>query len=390
MYGAGQHAHFLNDDSMSMNSFNSSINFVKLQNSINFRQTISNSSESTNYFKSRLHNITQTQNHNYPGKEAEMNNIGNNDSTLILDEIHQPMAGVSQLGAPYQVSQMPKTVQEVSMEDEEQSERCGQEARSSVASLISMIQPDGQAPALDAQAKDQGVLGQELKSIDKRKANQSINESVSYDGDNDDSVIERSTEINIKSKTKLEDLKNRAQKLKNQKKQKKNAFISQQKMSTSIEMDSINKGDQLPIVKADLDKTQLKANATSDQLNTFFDHERNTEHMINNIKDAVSDEEDEQALLHGANSSSAGSGAITGSVQMNISNQSPPVDTSEISIIQNKSDSQTLISNSFTQNVSANASGISLKVLAAGSSSQEQENLLLQNRQDNENDRQVE
>lgn len=59
MYGgAGPHGHFLNDDSMSMNSFNSSINFVKLQNSINFRQTISNSSESTNYFKSRLHNIT--------------------------------------------------------------------------------------------------------------------------------------------------------------------------------------------------------------------------------------------------------------------------------------------------------------------------------------------
>lgn len=44
---------------MSMNSFNSSINFVKLQNSINFRQTMSTNSESTNYFKSRLHNVTQ-------------------------------------------------------------------------------------------------------------------------------------------------------------------------------------------------------------------------------------------------------------------------------------------------------------------------------------------
>lgn len=227
MYGAGQPAHYLNDDSMSMNSFNSSINFVKLQNSINFRHTISNSSESTNYFKSRLHNITQMQNHpNYQGKEAEMNNIGNNnDSTLILDDMHQPMAGVSQLGAPYQVSQMPKTVQEVSMEDEEQSERCGQEARSSVASLISMIQPDGHVMAAETHPKDQGAHGQELKPIEKRKHNQSINESVSYDGD-DDSVI-RSAEINIKSKTKLEDLKNRAQKLKNQKKQKKNAFINQ-------------------------------------------------------------------------------------------------------------------------------------------------------------------
>lgn len=180
--------------------------------------------------------------------------------------------------------------------------------------------------------------------------------------------------MNLKSKTKLEDLKNRAQKLKNQKKQKKNAFISQQKMSTSIEMDTITKGDQLPSVKTDLDRTQLKANATSDQLNTFFDHERNTEHMINNnIKDAASDEEDEQALLHGANSSSAGSGAITGSVQMNISNHSPPVDTSQMSISQNKSDSQNLISNSFSQNMSANASGISLKEIGshAGASSQE-------------------
>lgn len=144
-------------------------------------------------------------------------------------------------------------------------------------------------------------------------------------------------------------------------------------------MDTINKGDQLPSVKADLDKTQLKANATSDRLNTFFDHERNTEHMINNnIKDAASDEEDEQALLHGANSSSAGSGAITGSVQMNLSNQSPPVDTSQISITQTKSDSQNLISNSFSQNMSANASGISLKEMShhAGTS-QEQDNLLI-------------
>lgn len=373
-----------------MNSFNSSINFVKLQNSINFRQTISNSSESTNYFKSRLHNITQMQSHNYQGKDAtEMNNIANNnDSTLILDDLHQPMAGVSQLGAPYQVSQMPKTVQEVSVEDEEQSERCGQEARSSVASLISMIQPDGQIAALEAQVKEQGTHGQELKSIDKRKNNQSINESISYDGDNDDSVIEQSAEMNLKNKTKLEDLKNRAQKLKNQKKQKKTAFTNQQKMSTSIEMDSINKGEQLPSVKADLDKTQLKANATSDQLNTFFDHERNTEHLINNnIKDAASDEEDEQALLHGANSSSAGSGAITGSVQMNISNQSPPVDTSQLSINNqhNKSDSQNLISNSFTQNINSSASAISLKeVNAAGASSQWQDALLLdqQNKED--------
>lgn len=285
------------------------------------------------------------------------------------------MAGVSQLGAPYQVSQMPKTVQEVSMEDEEQSERCGQEARSSVASLISMIQPDGQIAASEAQVKEQGAHGQELKSIEKRKNNQSINESVSYDGDNDDSVIEQSAEINLKNKTKLEDLKNRAQKLKNQKKQKKNAFVSQQKMSTSIEMDSINKDDQLPNVKADLDKTQLKAHATSDQLNTFFDHERNTEHLINNIKDAASDEEDEQALLHGANSSSNGSGAVTGSVQMNISNQSPPVDTSQMSI-NNKSSSQNLISNSFTQNINASASGISLKDMNAGSSQEQEENLL--------------
>lgn len=66
--GAGPHG--LYDDSMSMNSFNSSINFVKLQNSINFRQTISNNSESTNYFKSRLHNVTQMQGQRYPRREV--------------------------------------------------------------------------------------------------------------------------------------------------------------------------------------------------------------------------------------------------------------------------------------------------------------------------------
>ena len=46
------------------------------------------------------------------------------------------------------------------------------------------------------------------------------------------------------TKSKLEDLKSRAQKLKNQKKQKKSAFFAPgqaTKMSNSIEMDSMNK-----------------------------------------------------------------------------------------------------------------------------------------------------
>ena len=83
----------LYDDSMSMNSFNSSINFVKLQNSINFRQTMTTNSESTNYFKSRLHNVTQMQGQRYPRREVAAELINRqetpaNDSTLILDDIH--------------------------------------------------------------------------------------------------------------------------------------------------------------------------------------------------------------------------------------------------------------------------------------------------------------
>lgn len=38
------------------------------------------------------------------------------------------------------------------MEDEEQSDRCGQEARSSVASLLSMILPEPQAASVTAEA----------------------------------------------------------------------------------------------------------------------------------------------------------------------------------------------------------------------------------------------
>mgnify|MGYP000382076847 CR=1 FL=1 len=86
---------------------------------------MSTNSESTNYFKSRLHNVTQMQGQRYPRREvaAELINrqeTPGNDSTLILDDIHQQhVAGVSQLGAPFPGSQMPKPVQEVSMEYEE-------------------------------------------------------------------------------------------------------------------------------------------------------------------------------------------------------------------------------------------------------------------------------
>lgn len=78
------------------------------------------------------------------------------------------MAGVSQLGTPYQTSQLPKTVQEVSMEDEELSERCGQEARSSVASLISMIQPEGQGQDENkAKLEDLKNRAQKVKNLKK-------------------------------------------------------------------------------------------------------------------------------------------------------------------------------------------------------------------------------
>lgn len=115
---------------------------------------------------------------------------------------------------------MPKPVQEVSMEDEEQSDRCGQEARSSVASLLSMILPESQAlPAsAEAQAAKEHGQAQEMHPIERRGGNKS-NDSVSYEGDNDDSIIYNSPDVARQmTKTKLEDLKTRAQKLKNQKK----------------------------------------------------------------------------------------------------------------------------------------------------------------------------
>ena len=122
----------------------------------------------------------------------------------------------------------------------------------------------------------------------------------------------------------------------------------------------------------------MKPNVKSDSLNTFFDQEGNTAHSIKNIKDTASDEDDEQGLLH-ANSSSNGSGATPNSSQMNLSNQSPPIDTSHMS---NQSKSDNLISNSFTQNINASASAISLKEVNGGGSSQELETLQDQNKND--------
>lgn len=99
-----------------------------------------------------------------------------------------------------------------------------------------------------------------MHPIEKRRGNQS-NDSVSYEGDNDDSIIYNSPDVSRQmTKTKLEDLKTRAQKLKNQKKQKKNALYvnAPAKMSNSIEMDTMNKMAELqPAVKTDLDKTQI-------------------------------------------------------------------------------------------------------------------------------------
>ena len=64
-------------------------------------------------------------------------------------------------------------------------------------------------------------------------------------------------------------------------------------------------------MKADLDKTQIKqANATSDQLTTFFEHEKNTGHLISQeIKDALSDEDVEISLMLGAMRDLNGSGS---------------------------------------------------------------------------------
>lgn len=59
---------------LSINSFNSSMNFAKLQNSINTRNTASNLSESTNYYKSRI-------------EKMEKATLGGYNETLILDDI---------------------------------------------------------------------------------------------------------------------------------------------------------------------------------------------------------------------------------------------------------------------------------------------------------------
>jgi len=88
-----------NDDMLSINSFNSSMNFAKLQNSINTRQKASNLSESTNYYKSRTKQMQM---------DSQTSNQGN--ETLILDDI--PRSSLMNIGP----------VKEASQEDE-QSER---------------------------------------------------------------------------------------------------------------------------------------------------------------------------------------------------------------------------------------------------------------------------
>ena len=82
---------------LSINSFNSSMNFAKLQNSINTQQKASNLSESTNYYKSR-------------SKQMDLQNNNQGNETLILDDI--PRSSLMNIGP----------VKEASQEDE-QSER---------------------------------------------------------------------------------------------------------------------------------------------------------------------------------------------------------------------------------------------------------------------------
>ena len=71
-------------------------------------------------------------------------------------------------------------------------------------------EPQPAASAETHAAKENGLTGgQELNSIEKRRANQS-NDSVSYEGDNDDSIIYSQDMSRQMTKTKLEDLKSRA------------------------------------------------------------------------------------------------------------------------------------------------------------------------------------
>lgn len=67
------------------------------------------------------------------------------------------------------------------------------------------------------------------------------------------------------------------------------------------------------MVKTDyLDKTQINQQTTgNDQLNNFFEHEKNTGHLAKkqDIKDALSDEEEELSLIEAAKRDLNGSGS---------------------------------------------------------------------------------
>ena len=146
--------HVMHDDTISMNSFNSSMNFARLQNSINFRAT-THLSEGHSYFKK----------HKEP---------------IVLKD--------------------PKPVQEANIE-EEQSEK--EQPRSSVASLISMIEHS-----------DKSFQQQEMVvTANTNEKTVFPDQSVMYHGDCE--------EYPNSDTKKFDDLRQRAQKLKNQKKMKK-------------------------------------------------------------------------------------------------------------------------------------------------------------------------
>lgn len=121
-----------------------------------------------------------------------------NDSTLVLDDL---ATGIMQKG-----SAIPKPVQEARPEDE-QSEKFNytndnsmenMQPRSSVASLISMIQPD----------QEQSMV-KELKPMPNAfQGRDGLNDS--YLGDNDDGDVTQKGSYEYQQKLKLDDLKIRA------------------------------------------------------------------------------------------------------------------------------------------------------------------------------------
>ena len=105
------------------------------------------------------------------------------------------------------------------------------------------------------------------------------NDSVSYLGDEDDDKVHEN-----ESNRQFQHLRNKAHKLKEQKKLKKQQSKQNKKLSTSIDME-LNTQPLQTIENNNLDKSQMiKVASPSSDLNAFFEHQKNISHLptVNN------------------------------------------------------------------------------------------------------------